>query len=133
MGHDGTWLPDGKLMLSRGREIFRVQDDGRDERKILTVAGIPRGVSLYPDGSRIGFTVVPNTVAMNGGLNAIGVSSLWEARSDGTDPHPLLPPGWNVPPQECCGKWTPDGRYFVFQSTRNGLTSIWALADQSSF
>jgi serine/threonine protein kinase/Tol biopolymer transport system component len=133
MGHDGTWLPDGKLMFSRGREIFRVQDDGRDERKILTVAGIPRGISLSPDGSHIGFTVVPDTVALNGGPNAIGVSSLWEARSDGTDLHPLLPPGWNVPPQECCGKWTADGRYFVFQSTRNGLTSIWALEDQSSF
>ena len=134
MGHDGTWLPDGKLMLSKGREIFRAEDDGRDGRKILTVAGNPRGISLSPDGSRIRFTVALDTGALNaGGPNGGGVSSLWEARSDGTNPHPLLSPGWNVPPQECCGKWTTDGKYFVFQSTRNGLSSIWALADQSSF
>ena len=134
MGHDGTWLPDGKLMLSRGREIFRAEDDGRDERKILTAAGNPRGISLSPDGSRIRFTVALDTGALNaGGPNGGGVSSLWEARSDGTNPHPLLSPGWNVPAQECCGKWTTEGKYFVFQSTRNGLTSIWALADQSSF
>ncbi len=129
MGHDGTWLPDGKLMLSRGSDIFRAEDDGRDARKILTVAGSPREIRLSPDGSRIRFTVTLNTVA----LNAVGVSSLWEARSDGTNPHPLLPPGWNDPPQECCGNWTSDGRYFVFQSTRNGLSSIWALADQKPF
>ena len=129
MGHDGTWLPDGKLMWSRGPDIFRAEDDGRDARKILTVAGIPREMRLSPDGSHIRFTVTPNTVA----LNAVGVSTLWEARSDGTNPHPLLLPGWNNPPQECCGNWTADGKYFVFRSTRNGLSSIWALADQNPF
>jgi Tol biopolymer transport system component len=132
IGQDGSWLPDGKLMLSRGREIFRAEDDGRDERKILTVAGNPRGISLSPDGSRIRFTVALDTGALNaGGINIGGVSALWEAGSDGTNPHPLLSPSWNVPAQEGSGKWTPDGRYFVFQSTRNGLTSIWALADPS--
>jgi len=129
MGHDGTWLPDGKLMWSRGPDIFRAEDDGRDARKILTVAGGPREIRLSPDGSHIRFTVTPNTVA----LNAVGVSTLWEARSDGTNPHPLLLPGWNNPPQECCGNWTADGKYFVFRSTRNGLSSIWALADQNPF
>jgi len=129
MGHDGTWLPDGKLMWSRGPDIFRAEDDGRDARKILTVAGGPREIRLSPDGSHVRFTVTPNTVA----LNAVGVSTLWEARSDGTNPHPLLLPGWNNPPQECCGNWTADGKYFVFRSTRNGLSSIWALADQNPF
>jgi Tol biopolymer transport system component len=129
MGHDGTWLPDGKLMLSRGPDILRAEDDGKNARKILTVAGSPSGMRLSPDGSRIRFTVALNTVA----LNAVGMSSLWEARADGTNPHPLLLPGWNDPPQECCGNWTSDGKYFVFQSTRNGLSSVWALADQSPF
>src|SRR5262249_2997944 len=32
------------------------------------------------------------------------------------------------PPDECCGKWTPDGKYFVFQSNHQ----LWALADSRS-
>ena len=59
-------------------------------------------------------------------------SSLWEARNDGSDVHPLLP-GWNNPSQECCGNWTPDGRYYVFQSIRGGTSNIWALPERSSF
>jgi hypothetical protein len=45
----------------------------------------------------------------------------------------MLSPDWNKPPQECCGSWTSDGRYFVFQSTRNGLSSLWVLPDQNPF
>ena len=55
--------------------------------------------------------------------------SLWEIQADGTHPHPLLS-GWNNPSQECCGSWTPDGTYFIFQSTRNGKTQIWAIAEK---
>jgi eukaryotic-like serine/threonine-protein kinase len=124
MGHDAAWLPDGKLVFAKGPDVFRAEHDGRNARKLLTANGIPSGLRLSPDGSRIRFTVT---------LNAVGVSSLWEARADGTNPHPLLLPTWNDPPQECCGNWTSDGKYFVFQSTHNGLSSLWALADQNPF
>jgi Tol biopolymer transport system component len=50
--------------------------------------------------------------------------------ADGSNPHPLLP-GWNNPANECCGNWTADGRYFVFQSTRNQTTNIWARREQT--
>jgi Tol biopolymer transport system component len=59
----------------------------------------------------------------------IGSDSLWELHADGTDLHPLLP-NWSDPPQECCGNWTPDGKYFVFQSTRNGQTHVWAISEK---
>jgi len=124
MGHDAAWLPDGKLVFAKGSDVFRAEHDGRNARKLLTASGSPSGIRLSPDGSRIRFTVT---------VNAIGVSSLWEARADGTNLHPLLLANWNDPPQECCGKWTSDGEYFVFQSTRNGLSSLWALADKNPF
>ena len=38
-------------------------------------------------------------------------------------------PGWHNPPNERCGKWTADGRYFVFQSRGQ----IWALAEKKAF
>ncbi len=123
-GHDATWLPTGELLFAEGSDVFRADHDGGNARKILTAAGIVGGIKLSPDGSRLRYTV---------SLVSAGVSSLWEARADGTSPHPLLSPDWNTPPQECCGNWTSDGRYFVFQSTRNGLSSLWVLPDQNPF
>jgi Tol biopolymer transport system component len=53
--------------------------------------------------------------------------SLWQVSVNGKDPHPLLP-AWHAPPAECCGRWTPDGKYFVFQSQDN----IWGLAEKAN-
>jgi Tol biopolymer transport system component len=50
-------------------------------------------------------------------------------RDDGSGLHPLLA-GWNNSPTECCGSWTRDGRYFVFQSTRNFRSDIWAIREK---
>jgi Tol biopolymer transport system component len=41
---------------------------------------------------------------------------------------PLLP-GWSTTPAECCGNWTADGKYYIFQSIRGNVSNIWALAD----
>jgi len=130
IGHDAAWLPDGKLVFAKGADVFLAEHDGSNAHKLLTAPGPPSGIRLSPDGSRIRFTVA--TFTFMGPTEVGGVSSLWEARADGTNPHPLLP-DWNNPPQECCGNWTSDGEYFVFQSTRNGLSSLWALADQHPF
>jgi len=127
-GHDATWLPDGKLVFAKGADLFVAEHDGSNAHKLLTAPGPANGFRLSPDGSRIRFTVGAFTVA----TQVPGVSSLWEARADGTNLHPLLP-DWNNPPQECCGNWTSGGEYFVFQSTRNGLSSLWALADRHPF
>jgi Tol biopolymer transport system component len=40
--------------------------------------------------------------------------------------------GWNNPPAECCGNWTSDGGYFVFQSTRLGRSDVWAMREKRS-
>jgi serine/threonine protein kinase/Tol biopolymer transport system component len=121
-GHDAAWLPDGKLVFAKGSDVFLAEHDGSNGHKLLTAPGPANGIRLSPDGSRIRYTVMAPFLG--------AASSLWEARADGTNPHPLLPSSWNNPPQECCGNWTADGAYFVFQSTRNGLSSLWALADQ---
>lgn len=42
-------------------------------------------------------------------------------------------PGWNEPPAECCGNWTPDGKYFLFQATREGKTEVWALRERGGW
>src|SRR5262249_26086592 len=50
---------------------------------------------------------------------------------DGIKPHVLLQ-AWNDPgDMEYCGNWTPDGKYFVFESTKNGISSLWALHEKT--
>jgi Tol biopolymer transport system component len=48
--------------------------------------------------------------------------------ADGGNLHPFLP-GWNAPASLCCGNWTADGKYFVFQSSIDWTTNIWAIRE----
>lgn len=75
-----------------------------------------------PDGRLLRFTVVD--------LQA-NTTSLWEVRDDGSGLHPLLA-DWNTSPDECCGSWTRDGKYFVFESTRNSRSDISAIREKHS-
>jgi len=52
--------------------------------------------------------------------------TLWECKSDGTDLH-RVPISWDKQMQECCGDWTPDGRYFVFRTFRENRAYIWMI------
>ena len=123
------WSPDGKtIAYAKGSDRCLARSDGTESRKIATVPGIPGWVVSWipglirwsPDGHRLRLSVQdPRSLAY----------SIWEARSDGTNLHALLP-DWNSPPAECCGNWTADGKYNVFQSTRNGRTDLWAIREK---
>jgi serine/threonine protein kinase/dipeptidyl aminopeptidase/acylaminoacyl peptidase len=123
-GHDATWLPDGTLMFAQGSDLFHAEHDGKNARRLLTAPGSISAISLSPDAKRIRYTV---------SLYSIYALSLWEAQADGKNPHLLLPENWNTPPQECCGSWTADGKYYFFGSVRDGISSVWALADKAPF
>src|SRR5579872_900685 len=123
-----AWSPDGKkLVYAQGSDICLASYDGTDGHKLVTVPGIPGWVMSYipdwvrwsPDSRRIRFSVQdPRTLSF----------TLWEVSADGSNLHRVLP-GWNNPPAECCGTWTHDGKYFIFQSTRNGRTDLWAIPE----
>jgi Tol biopolymer transport system component len=110
-----------KIVYGRGHDVYTVNRDGSGARKVATITGTPRWPRWSPDGSRLRFT------AVEGNDDA---RSLWELSADGANLHPLLP-GWNDPPAEGLGNWTSDGKYFVFEATRNGLTSLWAIRERS--
>ena len=52
--------------------------------------------------------------------------SLWEVTVEGKHLHPLLP-GWHQPSTDANGKWTVDGKFFLFQADGQ----IWALPDKT--
>jgi Tol biopolymer transport system component len=41
--------------------------------------------------------------------------------------------GWNNQKGECCGNWTSDGKYFVFQAMRDGVVNLWATREKGDF
>jgi len=121
MAHDGTWSPDGQMILyANGPDLYVAKNDGSGSRKIVTTAGIPFSLRWSPDAEILRFTVQDTKT---------NSSSIWEVSAHGANLHPLLP-GWNNPSEECCGNWTPDGKYYVFQSGRNGRTDIWAIHER---
>jgi Tol biopolymer transport system component/DNA-binding winged helix-turn-helix (wHTH) protein len=124
VAHDAAWSPDGETLAYASKDELDIGDrDGVFVRKLIGGAGIQWWPRWSVDGKKLRFTLSnPKTQS----------SSIWEVRSDGTHLRAVLP-GWNNPPDECCGSWTPDGRYFVFQATRDGTTSIWALDERTDF
>jgi eukaryotic-like serine/threonine-protein kinase len=123
LARGGGWAPDGRLFFSRGNDGYIADHDGANPRKLFSAPSAPAAASFSPDGTRIRFTV-------SNRLN--NTSSMWEVHSDGTGMRPLLS-GWNNPPSECCGAWTPDGRYFLFESARDGDDNLWIAPDHASW
>lgn len=121
---DANWSPDGKwLAYVNENNLFTARSFGGDAKKLVSgnageTLSWPR---WSPDGNRLRFSV---STQSNG-------TSLWEVSANGKELHPLLS-GWNTPPSECCGSWTPDGNYFLFQSNRGGNTNVWALREGRS-
>ncbi len=117
VGQDAAWSPDGKtLVYANGSDLFLAGSDGTEPRKLVSVTGTALAPVWSHDGSELRFTVQDLKT---------GANSLWEVSAAGTNLHALLP-GWHNPSDECCGKWTADGKYFVFQSQGQ----IWVLPEK---
>jgi Tol biopolymer transport system component len=119
--NDATVSPDGAtLYYTFGRGIFRANPDGSGRRKIFAADGGPFAIRVSPDGHLLRFSVSKGSSDTN---------SLWEVRPDGTHARQLLA-GWNKWKNECCGNWTSDGKYFLFQATREGTANLWAMREK---
>ena len=119
-GLSAAWSRDGRrLVVCKGSTLYLANRDGTDLRKLLSGQETPLAARFSPDGTRIRFTM----------FNSVQLTySLWEVQTDGTGLHALFP-GWHTPPNECCGRWTSDGRYYVFESTDASGTNVWALPE----
>jgi serine/threonine protein kinase/Tol biopolymer transport system component len=121
--YDAIWSPDGQtIAYSKGQDLFVAKADGGGSRRLVTLSGLIYRLRWSPDARVLRFT------AFKDHLN-----SLWEVSADGTNLHPLFAAG-NTPrgndtANECCGAWTPDGKYFVYNSIRNGVATISAFRE----
>ena len=122
LGHDATWMPDGRRILyAAGSHLYIANQDGSGSTPFATLPGRAFWLRWSPEGDRLRFTLVNS-------LNH--TTSLWEVSSNGKNLRPVLG-SWSGMASECCGSWTPDGKYFVFQSAHNGRNNIWELRERS--
>jgi len=123
LAHAAAWTPDGqRIVYARNSSLYECNADGSDSHELITVFGIPFAPRFSPDGRRLRFTIRDTNQR---------TSSLWEVSADGKNLHPVLP-DWNKPAQEYGGSWTPNGEYFLFESTRDHTQNIWAAREGKS-
>jgi serine/threonine protein kinase/Tol biopolymer transport system component len=117
-----TWSPDGRLVAYSvpNGDINIINSDGTGAHKLASVGSPAYPLIWSPDGSKIRFS-----------KNDLG--SLWEIASNGSNLHQLLA-GWHPSDGKCCGKWSPNGEFFVFLGGPQGSdplsSQIYALDER---
>ena len=122
--HDAAWLRDGKtIVFANADDIFSTSIEtgpgSAPPEKLTTIPGRAFWLRSSPDGSKLRFTSLDSKT---------GTTSLWELPVGGHAAHPLLP-GWREPAAQCCGNWTADGKWFVFQSSRADGANLWIRSE----
>jgi DNA-binding winged helix-turn-helix (wHTH) protein/Tol biopolymer transport system component len=128
VGSSGAWSPDGQtIAYCRGTELYAVRRDGNAAAR--RIVGVPaaaqlQGVRWSPSGRTLRFTVVKATTS---------TLSQWEVAADGSNLHPLYAkPEAEAGAGDGLGRWTPDGRYFVYNSFEGSEWSIRATREFGS-
>ncbi len=121
VGSEAVWSRDDRqLAFVNGLDLFIADPDGSHARKIKSFSDIPTNVRFSPDGRKLRMTLKPP------GKN---ISSLWEMQTDGSNLHPVFP-AWEPDAMLCCGDWTSDGRYYIFEvQPTAGSLDLWAVRE----
>jgi eukaryotic-like serine/threonine-protein kinase len=122
VSQDADLFPDGRILYCLGNDIYVAEKDGSNPRKLLTVDGVPVEPSVSPDGERLVFTLWSP---------AHRPISIDEVGADGSGLHVLIRN--SVGERLCCARWTPDGRYIVYENKHEGRRDLWILPMQSGF
>lgn len=110
-----AYSADGRSILyASGKQVFQADRDGTHPHELFAAAG--EVLSLNPHANLLRISL----------LDEDGRLTHWEAKSDGSGLHPLLP-GWNEAHPQWGGGWSPDGRWFTFSAMRNGSRDLWLL------
>ena len=116
-GENPAFSPDGLSVIywTYEGDIFLARVDGTENRKMAHVPSQAYSFSWSPDGKAIRL--------ISGGF-------IWEMASNGSGLHRLLT-GWKEPGSQFWGRWTADGRFYLFtRGSPSTATQIWALDER---
>jgi Tol biopolymer transport system component/DNA-binding winged helix-turn-helix (wHTH) protein len=116
-----AWAPAGRtIACAIGSDIYLVDPDGTNARKLATLPGEPFYLLWSPDSQRLRFSVAdPHR----------NTAILWQADLSTHAVAPVLPDSiasTGVLP----GGWTPDGRYFLYTASGDGTRDVWAIREK---
>ena len=125
-GNWAGWSRDGQHVYyydafdkdSQGR-LGIVRRDGSGAHLVLSGDGDVQDAFESPDGRRLRYNSFLRLQRLQ----------IWEASRDGSAPHPLFPQ-WSPATQYCCGRWTADGRSYIFQGGQAGHSDLWLLSEE---
>ncbi len=111
------WSPDGRsIVYADLTSVFVGNANGANLREIWDAPGEVSAPHFSPDSARICVTVTESAKA----------AKIWELNTDGGSAHPL-DLDWPKDADQMDGQWTPDGKHFIFLSSRDGQTNVYEV------
>ncbi len=119
---DGTWMPNGDLLIAHGTELQVVNPETNAAHKFASAPDFTYWLRWSPDGHSLRFTAT-----------TVSGFQIREVSADGSGMHSLTQTGRD-PSNASNGNWTTDGNYFVFQNHRiDARTDLWAIPEKGDF
>jgi eukaryotic-like serine/threonine-protein kinase len=118
LARTARWSPDGRyLLFTDEMSLFRMDADGANLQTIWKGPGYVSEPAFSPDSQQIIINVWPPSDRL---------THLWRLNADGSNAHPL---DWSWPrnTDQYSGQWTPDGRHFIFLSSREGHSNVYEV------
>lgn len=110
-----SWSPDAlRLVYAKAHELYIANSDGTASHRLIAVEGTPSSPVWSPNASSVRFDIHDSS----------GSTSIWEVMANGGGLHRVFP---NLKDAHCCGSWTGDGKYFLFDSGHQ----IWVTRERS--
>ncbi len=120
--NDATFSPDGKqIAIANPEGIFIADLNGSSVRKVAVYPGENSYLDWSPDGKLLRFTQRDRST---------GNGTLWEVTAEGWNLRRLFPSSPEFSNQ-CCGRWTPDGSYYIYTSYHEDTYDLWAVKQPS--
>ena len=112
------WSPDGRsILFTDESSLFRIDADGANLKTVWEAPGYVSEPAFSPDGQELTIAVWQPSERL---------THLWRLKADGSNAHPL-DVSWPRTADQYSGQWTPDGRHFIFLSSREGNSNAYEV------